>query len=312
MQEYMRRRLFGLNLIEATFDKRGFESNDKNSQAQLERVGRTFVEGYNAAVEASFPSDLPQTLEQVPLAYRGFAYEGAAMGLAMLDEVFRWRKDRARLFLEGPGAAHAYMVQVGIGLAWAQLRIKPSSRLPRWDKTLGWLAVDGYGFHAGFFNWPKTISGQEKPKHLGPEESRVFDQGLGRSMWFVKGGNVEAIAKTINDFPAERRSDLWAGIGLASCYAGGVPKESLEFLARASGEHFPSLCQGAVFAAAARQRAKNPTEHNDLACQTYFQMSSKQAFDLFETKKREGYEQWRKSIQDCFQNGISDQRSRSA
>lgn len=307
MQEFIRRHMFGLNLIEATFAKRGFVSNSKSSQEQLERVGRTFVEGYNTAVEASYPSDLPQRLEHVPLAYRGFAYEGAAMGLAMLDEIFRWRTDRAKQFLEGPGSAHAYMVQVGMGLAWAQLKIKPRNRLPRWDSTLGWLAVDGYGFHAGFFNWQKTISAQEKPKHLGPEESHVFDQGLGRSMWFVKGGNVEEIANTIKNFAADRQSDLWAGIGLASCYAGGVPKESLEFLKRASGEHFPSLCQGAVFAAAARQRAKNPTEHNELACQTYFQMSCKQAFDLFETQKREGYEQWRKSIQDCFQNGTSDQ-----
>ena len=44
----------------------------------------------------------------------------------------------------------------------------------------------------------------------------MFDQGLGRSFWFVNGGNPELIAQTIHSFPDSRQADFWSGIGLAA------------------------------------------------------------------------------------------------
>ena len=77
---------------------------------------------------------------------------------------------------------------------WARLPINPRRARQRLDPVLGWLGCDGYGFHEGFFHWPKYISGQRPPKKLTGYETRVFDQGLGRSWWFVNGGNAELIA----------------------------------------------------------------------------------------------------------------------
>ena len=50
---------------------------------------------------------------------------------------------------------------------------------------------------------------------------------MGRGLWFIKGMDIEEIAKTISTFEEERRPYLWSGIGLASAYAGGVTAEQL-------------------------------------------------------------------------------------
>src|SRR3712207_8380154 len=54
------------------------------------------------------------------------------------------------------------------------------------------------------------------------------DQGLGRSLWFVQGADVRRIPATVNAFPAERRPDLWSGLGLACGYAGGRTRAEVD------------------------------------------------------------------------------------
>ena len=55
------------------------------------------------------------------------------MGLALLDGLTPWRSSRVRRFLEGAGAAHAYMVHVGVGWAHARLPGNIERRLNRLD-----------------------------------------------------------------------------------------------------------------------------------------------------------------------------------
>ena len=138
------------------------------------------------------------------------------MGLALLDFLTPWRRTRISEFLGGAGDAHAYMVHVGAGWVWARLPINVRRTRQRLDPVLGWLAFDGWRFHEGFFHWPKYIFGQLPPKKLSVYETRAFDQGLGRSLWFVNGGNIELIARTISDFPPDRRGERWIGVELGT------------------------------------------------------------------------------------------------
>lgn len=65
--------------------------------------------------------DLAVRLSSIEPEVRGFAFEGAAMGLALLDHLTPWRRDRFERFLSGPGDRHAYMVHVGAGWVFARL-----------------------------------------------------------------------------------------------------------------------------------------------------------------------------------------------
>ncbi len=303
----LRRRLFGIAPRDIQFSHRGFRGGTSQVRAGLERVGGAFAEGYHAALEAPL-DQLGHRLRAVEPAYAGFAHEGAAMGLALLDRLTPWKRDRLTRFLAGAGAAHVYMVHVGAGWAWARLPGGVEKRARSVDPVLGWLAVDGYGFHEGYFHWPSAVVKGRVPRGLSPYGRRVFDQGLGRSLWFVDGSEPERIATTIGTFLPERHPDLWSGVGLAAGYAGGVGASELESLRSLASEHLPELRQGVAFAAKARLHAGNPVPHTELACRLICRMSTEDAARVTDVELERAhdttgepvYETWRRGIRDHF------------
>lgn len=307
------RRLFGISPEETSFRRREFRWDSEELRARLEGVAGRFVEGYHAALEESRLDGLASRLKEIPEEAGGFAYEGAGMALALLDTLTPWSNDRLGSFLRGAADPHAYIVHIGAGWILARLPLSPERLLSRFDRVLGWLALDGYGFHEGFFRWPASVARQEVPAKVRGYARRAFDQGLGRSLWFVEGAGPERIHARISAFPAERRGDLWSGAGLACAYAGGVDRPAVETLLRLAGEHAPRLAQGVAFAAAARHRAANPAPQTELACQTVWGRGAAQVAehvfrageDLSPDGAEPGFEVWRRRIQQCFERGTT-------
>jgi hypothetical protein len=145
------RLIFGISPEETTFARRGFQGAG-GLRDRFEEIGRTFVRGYHAALEASHrASVLAPQLDREPNEFRGFAYEGAAMGLALLDRVTPWNRTRWANFLAGPGEPHSYMLHVGLGWVFARVPFGFQRVFNSLEPLLRWLAIDGYGFHEGFF-----------------------------------------------------------------------------------------------------------------------------------------------------------------
>jgi hypothetical protein len=304
----VRQWLFGISPQEAHFDRRGFRAVNQMTQAHLELVGETFVYGYNAALRDRKLQNLALTLNRVRNDLRGFAFEGAAMGLSLLDFVCPWTKRRWRAFLQGPGAGHAYMVHIGAGWTLARMFGRAEYYLATKDSLLRWLVVDGYGFHEGYFHPAEAVDCQVVPKRLTGYARRVFDQGLGRSLWFVLGADIERIGNSIRTFPEPRRADLWSGVGLAAAYAGGVEYPTFAALINAAQSYHPQLAQGAAFAAKARHRAGNLTSNTQAACAALCGMSADQAAQitdhalehLLADGDEPAYEHWRLRVQKRF------------
>lgn len=263
---WLRQRSLTIARDEVSFERRGFTCRDPRARERLERAGGAVLDGYHAAIGAEDEVELAAAIRRVEAELRGFACEGAAMALTLLDRLSPWRASRWREFLAGAGADHPYMLHVGAGLALARMRRKLQLPKEEFDPLLGWLAADGYGFHEGFFRGEEVARGGI-PSRVDGYARRAFDQGVGRSLWFSCGADPERIAQRIGAMPPERRSDLWSGVGLACAYAGGVERTVIESL-RARAERFsPELAQGAAFAAQARARARNPSPATELACQ---------------------------------------------
>jgi len=302
------RAALGIDPAEATFARRGFAGAGEARQ-RLETVGTAFLAGYHAALErAGDPDALPAALGRVDAELRGFAYEGAAMAVALLDALMPWRRPRFAAFVRGAGAPHVYMLHVGAGWALARLR-RPLRGVPAgMDPLLGWLAADGYGFHEGYFHPWRTVGAGAVPDRVTGYARRAFDQGVGRSLWFVCGAEAGRIAAAIGSFGAERRCDLWSGVGLACAYAGGCPPAEAEALSVLSAAHRPALAQGAAFAAGARGRAGNPAPHTDLACRRLCGCSAHDAAAVVDAAAEDltphgdlpAYEVWRLRIQRHF------------
>lgn len=308
LPEKLRQLLFRINPQEATFAVRGFEAED-SVRERLEQVGLTFLKGYHTALAGTCVSEIAAQLDTIAPNLRGFGFEGAAMGLAIRDFLPPWNTRWLHEFLDGPGSAHVYMVYVGIGWWYARLQ-RPLSKLPpHWDPLLGWLILDGYGFHEGYFHWPRYLTQQKTATRLSGYARRAFDQGLGRSLWFIKGANVERIAQTITTLHPHRHSDLWAGVGLACAYAGGASASTIKCLQNLAGEeHQCALAQGAAFAAKARLRANNLVDHTETACEVLCGASAVEAAHVTDMALVQlpsdsdipSYEIWRQRIQRHF------------
>lgn len=305
------RALFAISPRETSFAFRGFHCDTDDVRERLEGVAATFVSGYHAALETDPPA-LTDRLDREPAAARGWAYEGAAMALTLLDVLTGWRQGRLRRLLEGTGDAHVYIVHVGAGWVLGRLPLSPRSLLARLDPVHGWLALDGYGFHEGFFHARTSIAEQRVPRKVAGYARRAFDQGLGRSLWFVEGTNVGRIAAAIGAFPAERRPDLWSGVGLACAYAGGVSREEVEALRRAAAPWTSELAQGAAFAAEARGRAGHVPVHTETACRVLCGAGAAEVAAVAreqehglpaDTASLPAFEAWRQRIQSHFPKG---------
>lgn len=321
------RLLLGISPREVTFARRGFRYGRLVARRRLERIGAYFLHGYHAALIRSDPWDLASELDTVGREDLGFAYEGAAMGIAVLDHLWPWRVcgrpdpssgtagrqlpwtgRRLEGFMAGPGSDHIYMTHVGVGWALARLRLRIETTLARLDTLLRWLAVDGYGFHEGYFHWRRSVAKGEVPRRVVGYARRAFDQGLGRSLWFVEGADVPSIAGAVRAFDRHRWADLWSGVGLAAAYAGGAEEEELGRLKAAAGPYGPALAQGAAFAAKARQRSGTPAGHTGLACRVFCGLDAGEAAfvtdaaleGLPESGPLPSYEIWRRRIQSCF------------
>lgn len=312
----LRRRLLTPDVSETSLDKRGFHKKSPAAQERLETVGKTFLTGYAYAVEARTPADAEEALEQVPDWLRGFAYEGAGMGFAVLDGLPFGRSDNVRRFLAGPGGdAYHYLVYVGIG--WAMARI-PRFRWPKpsaLDPVLAPLVLDGYGFHQAYFHTARYVAGQYQDPRFpwpgGPHGSyagNAIDQGIGRAMWFIAGTDPERVANLIDEFPAARRADLYSGAGLAATYAGGVTEDELRAFRRRAGQYRPNVAQASAFAANARVRAGIVPPHTALATQVFCGTTPDDAARLADalrpvhevTGDQPAYEVWRQRLANEF------------
>jgi hypothetical protein len=223
------------------------------------------------------------------------------MALGLLDLLLRGRRIRA--FLAGSGVRHVYMIHVGCGWALARLHRRPWGSLPL-DPLLRWLALDGFGFHEAYFSTNRVVRRCLPARRLRGGELSVFDQGVGRALWFVCAADEGRIAGTIRAFEPPRRANLWSGVGLAATYAGGVDVVALRRLATLAGEYRADAAQGAAFAAGARVRAGNVVPHVARGCEA-LACAGADELALLTTRARaaigpgnsaEHYERWRAVI----------------
>ena len=310
----LRRRIFLPDQSEVTFERRGFTAPDKTRQANLEKVGSKFLEGFEYGMVGLSLADIESSLETIEPAFRGFSYEGCTMALAVRDGIRLNGRHWVRDLLASRGANHVYMAYVGVGWAMARLpRVRWRAIEPH-DPLLRWLALDGYGFHQAYFRTQKYVWNQHQDQLPGWEPAwyahRAADQGIGRALWFVNGSDVQRVAATIEAFPESRRGDLWSGAALASVYAGGADAGELSDMAKLAGQYRSHAAQGAAFAAKARLLAGLVMPGTELGVKVYCDMSVEEAAAVTDEARQAlppdetdtpRYEMWRQLVRKRFE-----------
>lgn len=273
------------------------------------------MQGFRLTLEDDRFDVLVTQLNKVEADWRGFAYEGVGLGFTVFDYFLPWRK-RLQAFVSGPGAPYIIPIYIGVGLAigrigggwleWFAARLE--------HPVFRWMVIDGYGFYKGFFSQQRYLEEQEIPAHLSLYARRVFDQGLGRSIWFAREEKVERVIATIMAFPESRQADLWSGAGFACAYAGSpMARQELEALQAAADAYKPQLALAGALAAKRRHGFGHVTPQTELACQVFCGLSggaaARIANDALENLPTSGlispHKIWRERIEEQFVRPIA-------
>jgi hypothetical protein len=313
-----RRLVLTPRLADVSFVNRGFPVRPSESVRRLEAIPQSVICGFEWGIDTRDQWELERRLALVEPELRGFAYEGATMASTLLDVMPGPGRNRTRDLLLGPGAPHIFLAYIGIGFAMSHLprplwrKVLPDLTGSPYHPTMSWLAVDGYGFDRAYFDTRRWIDRQHRDAAYSwqgePDYfARALDQGIGRALWFIHGGQVPDVSAAVRRFAVDRRKDLWSGVGLAATFAGGCGVEDLALLrrsARDDGQEYEAhLAVGAVFAAKARVFSGYLPEYSDAAVRALVGMSAASASALADRATGTGhgdgetrYEAWRRTI----------------
>ncbi|GGV45148.1 DUF1702 family protein [Streptomyces griseoflavus] len=286
----LRRLALAPSLREVSFSGRGFTVPDGERTRRLEAVPQAVVTGFEWGIEDRDLATTERRLALIDPEQRGFAYEGATMACAVRDAMGR-SGHRTRDLLTGGGRPHIFLNYIGIGFAMAKLprplwkKIVPDLSGAEYYPAMSWLCVDGYGFDRAYFDTDTWVTGQrlDDPYDWDGDPSywhRAFDQGVGRALWFIHGGDVRNVAAAVRAFAGDRQADLWSGVGLAATFAGGGTPAELALLREESGPGLGHLAQGSVFAAKARHHAGFVPGHTEAAVGAFTGLSAEAAARL--------------------------------
>jgi len=251
------------SLRSTTFGARDFPGRTSPAAARLQRIPQTVVCGFEWSLEEPDLDSLAARLSIVDVELRGFAVEGAAMGLAITDALSPRSRRRLPALLAGPAQPYLLLSLIGVGFAMNHLprtlwpRLLPQLPDHPYLPAADWLAVDGYGFDLAYFDTATYVDRQARPRPYSwrgdPEYFlRAVDQGIGRALWFICGAQPTCVGAAVKRFALSRRPDLWSGVGLAATFAGPATPESMHTLCLQAGADVDHLKQGSAFAARAR------------------------------------------------------------
>lgn len=257
-------------LMSAIWKERTVYEQSDPTQHRLSEIGSRVLQGYHIASQ-HYPT-YRRIVEQVSLIrpeFQGFVYEG--VGMALAEKGFRLKVGLSPVETFATEFARQFhnWIYVGVGLMFSQAKINPRPLLLTLSQERRWLVIDGYAYHQGVFHWKQLLNEQTQPEAINPEDAFVFDQGLGRSLWFVDAGKVSELQQTVERFRESRRRDLWSGLGYACAYTGGTSELTLRSLVIAANTYQPQLLAGAMFANKARVASECPAEWTSLTYQTW-------------------------------------------
>lgn len=286
---------------------------------QFEPVAGALVKGFALTLDDDRFDVLTPRIHALDVEIRGVAYEGVGMGLTLLDMFFPW-KNRLQAYVRGPGAPYASLIYIGAGLVLPRLPGRPERFLARLDPLLGWFAMDGYGFYEGFFSLQRSVEEHGVPRRISGYARRAFDHGLGRSIWFSTGANVERICAALATFPQERLADLWGGLGMACAYAAGVvDRSTIERLLVLAGPWSAQFAVGVALAAKFRQQAGTSAPHTELACEVVYGLTGNETAALTDAARQDlpidaeepAYEIWRQRIAQSYRASVGSPVTRN-
>ena len=202
-----------------TIERLGFTVHSPSDVQRVNGILSSFSGGFNAMITRPSESGWAAYCDSLPVLYRPFAHEGAAMGHT-LRRLLRYDPAVFEVQVVGPHPGFRYLHYVGLGF-WSGMRKHDPRRVMGvvggLDPLHGWLCYDGYGFKHGFFDYLRDPGCFSRFDGFDEAARHVAYQGVGRSFWFVFMGDHDALIEHIGRLGGYA-CDGAGGLGLAAVF----------------------------------------------------------------------------------------------
>ena len=246
---------------------------------KMEKIKTIFQKAQEQASKAEDINELIAFLQTTEKEFLPVAYEGAAMTLALNDfsegdSISNWKQ-----LLD---SSKKYSCQIYLGMGWAVGQQKKSELpfLELLSRNMQFRMWDGCGYYDGIFRQRQSIKSKKRSENILPKDFQAYDEGLGRSLWYICKGDVAKVGEMLATFDLERHVDLWRGVSIACCFVGGFDENKLKELIVSSGEYKVQLGIGAAMVAKIRIEADCITDNVELANKVFNQLSAEEAMKI--------------------------------
>ncbi|MGD2108911.1 MAG: DUF1702 family protein [Phycisphaerae bacterium] len=216
------RQVFGLFAIRPsrmTVKRLGLRVTAPSDVERVNGILAGFAGGFNAMIKGRRATSWHRYVNSLSPLHRPFAHEGAAMGYT-LRQFFSYRPDEFEDRVVKPKPEFRYLYYVGLGF-WSGMRNHDVNRLERivggLDPMHRYLCYDGYGFKYAFFDYPRDPTALRKLDLLTGYSRNAAYQGVGRALFFLYMGDVDALIDHIQGL-GSHAVDGAAGLGLAAVF----------------------------------------------------------------------------------------------
>lgn len=275
-------------------------------------IGHEFARGFNDTLRTFDPAavgDRIGTAEDEDDYLAPFYVEGASMALAA-GRVLHPRAARSAhraLLTELP--AHKYLIFAGWGWWYA---VRPFAALamkrsPIWREhsLFTGLGIDGMAFATCFLKAEPPAFDAPCPFHESEHEA-LWLQGYGRALWFVAQGRPEVFHMQYERLSPGPRSELCAGLGLATAFAGMRRLRSLPEPPTDDEVERRAFRQGVAFGLTARREAsphsfRRFTDQLDRPSATWVAAATDHCLrqpDRVAVSPDRGYVAWQRQVRD--------------
>lgn len=207
------------------------------------------------------------SLDGMKVTERVVVCEGSFYG-AIFQDISRPLEVSRTAQLAEMAPQHIGGLGLGLGHAFSNMKLAPDITPELSESYVGWLAMDAYGMHEGYFRWFDSIQKMREPVELPAIAREAFDQGLGRAIYFISGGHAQTIVDLVNRFPLARRFSLWRGIGLMTGFWGIDDEAQIKRLLKLSGVGRPHFQQGITWAVSMRYDMNEVEDFTKAAAET--------------------------------------------
>jgi hypothetical protein len=267
---------------------------------QTEKIRAVFLE---TQLFYATHDDLPALivyLANTEKEFSSIAYESASMAIALKNFEADTFPHEWLLFVNGPAAAHQAQVYVGLGWAIAKFNFPFLKAIEKLESQFYLRIADGCGYYDGSFKYRQTVINQQLPVYLPVTAMPMYDQGIGRSIWYTEKADIHKMHSKIETFAADRHANLWRGIGIAVAYVGGCNDEDLKTLLKYAAANGFQLACGAALAARSRTMAKTMTADTDCCSRLWFGLTA----DAHIITNEDGYCNWIKQIEETLSDSF--------